>query len=139
MHIIWDECVANLSRCDGAMNITRRKMPRRIVGWVRVPEGNWPITMKRMTERVSRALIEWENKLWSERIYLMQWNYVCRVRFLLRTSWVVLSCKWDPKVIPDASICVLIRRPRGRFFFFFNGMHKSKCTPKLECVSRRPN
>ena len=91
-------------------------MLRSIVGWVRVPEEDWSITMKRMSERVSRALIQWPSKPWSERIYLMQWNSACRVRLLPRTSWVVLSCKWEPHRIVDVSSSVVASRPRRRPF-----------------------
>ena len=65
----------------GKIDITMRKMLRIIVGWVRKPEEEWCIIMKRMSEKVSRALIQWPCKPWSERTYLMQWNYACSVRF----------------------------------------------------------
>ena len=102
------------------IDITRRKMLRRIVGWVRIREEDWSITMKRMSERVSRALIQWPSKPWPERIYLMQWNYACRVRSLPCLSWVVLSCKWEPHRILDVSLGVLVSRPRGRLFLKWN-------------------
>ena len=98
------------------IDITRRKMLRRIVGWVRIPEEDWSITMKRMSERVSRALIQWPSQPWSERIYLMQWNYACRVRYLPCASWVVLSCKWEPHRVVDLSLAIMPSRPRGRPF-----------------------
>ena len=37
-------------------DITQRKMRREIVGWVRYPAEDWSITMRRMNERVSKAL-----------------------------------------------------------------------------------
>ena len=37
------------------IDITRRGMLRSIVGWARVLEKDWSITMKRMSERVSRV------------------------------------------------------------------------------------
>ena len=37
-------------------DITRRKMLREMVGWVRYPEEEWSITMRRMNDRVDLAL-----------------------------------------------------------------------------------
>ena len=99
------------------IDITRRKMLRRIVGWVRIPEEDWSITMKRMSERVSRALIQWPSQPCFERIYIMQWDDACRVRSLLCTSWVVLSCKWEPHRVVDLSLGIMPNRLRGRPFF----------------------
>ena len=69
-----------------------------------------------MSDRVSRALIQWPSKPWSERIYFMQRNYACRVKSLPCTSWVVLSCRWEPHKIVDVSSSVLAHRPRGGQF-----------------------
>ena len=46
----------------------------------------------------------------------MQWDYACRVRFLPSTSWVVLSCRWEPHKLIDVSSSVLANRSRGRPF-----------------------
>ena len=59
------------------IDVVRRKMLRRMVGWVRIPDEEWSDTMSRMNERVKRALVLWPSKEWSERISLMQWNYAC--------------------------------------------------------------
>ena len=40
-------------------DITRRKMLRKMVGWVRYPEEEWSTTMRRMNDRVDCALRQW--------------------------------------------------------------------------------
>ena len=40
------------------IDVTRRKMLRRIVGWVRIPEEEWAVTMSRMSKRVTHALLQ---------------------------------------------------------------------------------
>ena len=94
-------------------DIARRKMLRKMVGWVRYPEEEWSTTMKRMNDRVNRALEQWPCKAWSERIFLSQWQYACRVRSLPRHSWVVLACKWRPDNVVDHFSNVLPHRSRG--------------------------
>ena len=67
-------------------DIARRKMLRKMVGWVRYPGEEWSTTMTRMNDRVDAALQQWPCKIWSERIILSRWHYACRVRFLPQTS-----------------------------------------------------
>ena len=43
-------------------------MIRRIVGWARIPGGDWEVTMRRMKLKVGNALNEWEVQPWSTRI-----------------------------------------------------------------------
>ena len=96
------------------IDATRRKMLRKIVGWVRVDDEDWSITMSRMSERVKRALVHCPNSRdWSTRIFLMQWQYACRVRSLPRNSWVSLACRWRPDRVIDLSLNVLPHRQRG--------------------------
>ena len=83
-------------------DITRRKMLRKMVGWVRYPEEDWSTTMKRMNDRAECALHQWPCKTWSDRIILNRWQYAGRVRHLPQNSWV------------DSSLSVLPVRPRGR-------------------------
>ena len=96
------------------IDATRRKMLRKMVGWVRYPDEDWSLTMSRMNERVNRALVQWPNsKDWSIRIFSLQWQYACRVRSLPRHSWVVLACKWRPDKVVDHFSNVLPYCSRG--------------------------
>ena len=53
------------------IDATRRKMLRKIVGWVRIDDEDWSIIMSRMSERVNRALVHCPNsKDWSTRFFL---------------------------------------------------------------------
>ena len=87
-------------------DITRRKMLRKMVGWVRYPEEEWSCTMKRMNDRVNSALEQWPCKAWSERIFLSQWQYDCRVRMLPESSWVKFTCMWEPHRVVDVALSV---------------------------------
>ena len=52
------------------IDVARRKMLREMVGWVRFPEADWFITMRRMNERVNRVLVQWLiSKDWAIRIF----------------------------------------------------------------------
>ena len=67
-----------------------------------------------MSERANRALVHCPNsKDWSSRIFLMQWQYACRVRSLPRNSWVSLACRWRPDQVLDSSLNVFPHRQRG--------------------------
>ena len=46
------------------LDAARRKMLRKIVGWVRYPNEHWATTMRRMNDRVERALQQWPCKIW---------------------------------------------------------------------------
>ena len=45
----------------------QRKMLRLIVGWRRIANEDWEVTMRRMKERVSNALHHFQVQLWSHR------------------------------------------------------------------------
>ena len=50
------------------VDITQRKMLRRIVGWRRIPEEPWNETMRRMKNRANDALEQWRIKAWFDRV-----------------------------------------------------------------------
>ena len=78
------------------VDITQRKMLRKIIGWRRVPDEPWDITMRRMKLRMSSALDQWYIKPWSMRINLSRWSHACRVKAVEPERWVSLACKWKP-------------------------------------------
>ena len=52
------------------IDVTKQKMLRKMVGWVRIYDEDWSIIMNRMSERVNRALVHCPNsKDWSTRIF----------------------------------------------------------------------
>ena len=83
------------------VDITQRKMLRRIVGWRRIPDEPWDITMERMKNRVNDALEQWPIKSWSDRVTLSKWQHACRVKRVAPERWVSLACKWQPDHITD--------------------------------------
>ena len=54
------------------LDVVQRKMMRKIVGWVRVPEEPWEDTMRRMKGRVDNALGQSKLKTWSLRLAEIQ-------------------------------------------------------------------
>ena len=83
------------------MDVTQRKMLRRIVGWRRIPEEPWDITMHRIKLRVNDALHQHQVKPWSLRVNQCRWHHACRVRGVERERWVRLACEWTPNEVFD--------------------------------------
>ena len=62
------------------LQVTQRKMLRKMVGWVRVQGEEWDITMRRMKVRVDRALDKYPIMLWKKRIATYLWKYILRIK-----------------------------------------------------------
>ena len=88
-------------RCQEKLDITLRTMLRKIVGWRRVPEEPWDVTMHRMKMRVNDALEQWPVKSWALRVNLIRWKHACRVKAVGDERWVSLACKWKPDDVYD--------------------------------------
>ena len=57
----------NKSSLNG-MGSIQRKILRYIVGWTRIPEEPWDVTMRRMKHKVNRALRDTPIQIWPETI-----------------------------------------------------------------------
>ena len=102
--------------CMEKLNIVQRKMMRKIVGWVRLPEEPWENTMRRMSARVDIAVGQLKVKEWSARILDTQWKFVGRLKFLPSSSWPSRAAFWQPPEIDDPSCAFLPHRAQGRPF-----------------------
>ena len=49
------------------MDVTQRRMLRKIVGWIRFDDEDWEITGRRMKTRLEAGLRQYPIKVWSER------------------------------------------------------------------------
>ena len=51
---------------------------RKIIGWVRVAEESWEITMRRMKERVNRGLQQYPMQWWTQRLGTYLWKFAVK-------------------------------------------------------------
>ena len=99
--------------CIEKLDIIQRKMLRKIVGWVRIPEELWNETMRRMSSKVEHALKTCKVKVWSIRLAEMHWKFIARLKRLPPTSWQSLAAHWQPFETEDISCEFLPNRTRG--------------------------
>ena len=112
-------------QCQEKVDITQRKMLRRIVGWRRIPEEEWSVTMSRMKMRVNAALDQWPIKPWSFCSKASRWKHACRVKMTEPTKWVSLACKWVPGYVFDLWYdCVPHRHVGGQFLKWDDSLAK---------------
>ena len=96
------------------IDIVQRKMMRRIVGWTRVADESWEITMRRMGNKVAGALRQWPVKTWSNRIAHTRWDLARRLNSMPIHRWANLCIRWQPTVINDSFLPTKPVRDRGR-------------------------
>lgn len=95
------------------IEIVQRKMLRKIVGWVRLPEETWEVTMRRMKFRVNRALQQRPVMAWSERIARNLWKMVLRIKEAPNESWINKTSMWEVNECDDPYSEFLPNRSRG--------------------------
>ena len=95
------------------IDITQRKMLRRIVGWVRIPNELWATTMHRMNGRLQNAMRQHPVKPWSNRIADAKWKYVHRLKKMDHDKWPVLACRWRPDMVIDPDYIAQPKRKQG--------------------------
>ena len=59
--------------------VVQKKMLRKIVGWVRIGDESWEVTMRRMKDRVHRALLQQPIMAWTTRIGKALWKFILRI------------------------------------------------------------
>ena len=80
--------------CVEKLNVVQRKMMRKVVGWVRIPDEPWEQTMRRMGTRVNNAVVQSKMKTWSMRLLETQWKFVARLKQLPLISWPSLAAPY---------------------------------------------
>jgi hypothetical protein len=96
------------------IEVVQRKMLRKIVGWIRLQDEAWDVTMHRMKDRVEDALLRHPVMLWKERIAKYLWKFIVRVKKAPCDQWISLSSKWFPNGCEDESSEFYAYRVRGR-------------------------
>ena len=81
-----------------SMDCLQRKMLRRIVGWRRIDDEEWSITMHRMRVRLENAEILYCCEAWSKKYLRLQWRYAV---YLSKQS----SDLWARKINTKCHIC----------------------------------
>ena len=66
-HIVQLIYYAIDERLNGKMDVTQRRMLRKIVGWIRFDDEDWEVTGRRMKARLEAGLRQYPIKTWSER------------------------------------------------------------------------
>ena len=86
----------------------QRRMLRLIVGWVRLRDEPWDETMRRMRDRVSRALVLFPVETWPKKHLRHKYRYVGRV-LQKAGDLPARVLNWDPTSTDETA-----RRPPGR-------------------------
>ena len=86
------------------IGVVQRKMLRSIVGWVRVADEPWEDTMRRMRQRLERAMRIHYVEPWEVQILRRQWSYAQHVAHNDRTLWSSLVLNWQPHLQHDLLI-----------------------------------
>ena len=84
------------------------------MGWIRLQDEAWDVTMHRMKDRVEDALLRHPVMLWKERIAKYLWKFIVRVKKAPCDQWISLSSKWVPNECEDESNEFYAYRVRGR-------------------------
>ena len=84
-----------------------------MVGWVRLADEAWDVTMRRMKIRVDRALLQRPTMWWTQRLAKYIWQFAVRVKTSPSESWLAQSTMWKPEMIDDDSCAFLPNRCRG--------------------------
>lgn len=102
--------------CVENLDVVQREMLRGMVGWVRIPEEPWNVTMRRMFTRVKNAFAHTKMKVWSVRLAEIQWEFIGRFKSLPLTSWPSRAAFWQPREVDDVSCDFMPHRTVGRPF-----------------------
>ena len=96
------------------LEVVQKKMLRKIVGWVRIGDESWEVTMRRMKDRVHRALLQRPIMAWTTRIGKTLWKLILRIREAPNESWIRHSSMWAINELEDPYSDFVPYRSRGR-------------------------
>ena len=89
-------------------------MLRQIVGRVRTGDEFWETTMRRMKDRVDRALLQRPIMGWATRIGKALWKLILRIKEAPHESWINKLSMWTPNELEDVYNDFIPHRNRGR-------------------------
>ena len=106
------------------------KMLRNIIGWVRIPNEDWEITMRRMKNRVTNAMTIYNIPNIKEIILRHKWNFAKHIKNSSDLTWPRLVLEWNPQY--DDSDELVRRRTRGRPYLRWDDDIRSFCDEKWQ-------
>ena len=89
------------------LDAVQRRMLRSLVGWTRVEGEDWAVTMRRMRDKVNKALAIYPVAPWSKQLAKQVYRYSHKIASHPE-SWPHLVARWHPHDVEAA------RRSRGR-------------------------
>ena len=106
-------------------------MLRKIVGWVRLRDESWEVTMRRMKYRVEHALKLYVVMPWRKKIGKCLWDYVLRIKTASNESWIKQSSMWLPNESEDPDSEYFPYRCRGRPCLQWDTSVRKYCTSRF--------
>ncbi len=96
------------------LDATQRKMLRNIVGWRRRRDESWNLTMRRMSQRVTRGLQIFPVEGWVCSLRRKKYRLATRIAGS-SSSWALRVCTWRPETHRGAVPCRFPGRPPQRW------------------------
>ena len=96
------------------IQVTQRKMLRKMVKWVRIQGEAWDVTMRRMKMRVASASEKYPVMPWKNRIAKYLWQFILRIKMAPNESWIKQVSNWEPNECDDPFNKYFPHRCRGR-------------------------
>ena len=77
------------------LDVVQRRMLRSIVGWVRIPDEPWEITMRRMNQRMEHAASLHPLQPWSNQYFINQYRLASKIASN-QSAWAATAIAWMP-------------------------------------------
>ena len=113
-------------------------MLRSIVGWVRLGDEPWRMTMHRMKLRVNAALALHSLDPWTKRLALRQHSFAA-AHVVETCGWAMSVCEWHPEADWQYNFTVQPTRRRGRPLTRWDDRLRSCCKrhfPNVPCKTQ---
>ena len=77
------------------LDVVQRRILRSIVGWVRIPDEPWVITMRRMNQRMEHAASLHPLQSWSNKYFINQYRLAFKIASN-QSAWAATAIAWMP-------------------------------------------
>ena len=96
-----DNILFKLSSRFPKLDIVQRKMLRNIIGWIRVPDEDWEVRMRRMNRRMEYSQSLYCCESWSMSFASNQWRFIHHLKSSHLLLWVRKIIKYNFNEIDD--------------------------------------
>jgi len=83
------------------MDVTQRRLLRKIVGWIRFDDEDWEVTGRRMKARLEAGLRQYPIKTWSERRANLVQKLLDKIANAPDDDLRKTAFNWNPSVIGE--------------------------------------